>query len=168
MTLPYEADIDEKDRKFGKFDDPNFTKLVIVPASVFCLHAVIMYQINFVFAKKRIAERNYETMYAYFSAQKGCAKIIFFFGEKHGPKVFVATQVVTFLSTMTLGWLNLYSFYCNTFFVCFWLTWSIWNASCFYMDYFAKKYEASMQKLEQLEQELVEGKGSSRSAQDKK
>ena len=40
--------------------------------------------------------------------------------------------------------------------ICIWLTWSIWNASCFYMDYFAKKYEASMQRLEALEQELTE------------
>lgn len=57
---------------------------------------------------------------------------------------------------MVLGWLCFYSFYMNTLMVCLWLTWSVWNASCFYMDYFAKKYEASMQRLEQLEQELTE------------
>lgn len=158
-TMPHEAELPEKDRTFLQLSQPdsfNFMLMVALPVGIYLLHAVIMYNINFVFAKKRIAERNYETMFNYFASQKSTAKLIYAFGEKNAALAFVGCQVSCFAGSLWLGWLNFFSFYCNTFFVCLWLTWSIWNASCFYMDYFAKKYEASMQRLEQLEQELTE------------
>ena len=44
-----------------------------------------------------------------------------------------------------------HNYYFHTFCINFWLCWSIWNAAGFYMDHFAKKYEASLVKLEAAE-----------------
>lgn len=41
-----------------------------------------------------------------------------------------------------------------------WITLSIWNGANFYMEYFARKYETSLKKLELIEQELTEGMNS--------
>ena len=42
----------------------------------------------------------------------------------------------------------------NTFCIILWITWSIWNGSSFYMDYFGKKYELSLQKLDMVQKQI--------------
>jgi len=58
--------------------------------------------------------------------------------------VFVSVQIFMFSVSHILAVSAYHSFRWNTLLIFVWLVWSIWNASCFYMDYFAKKYESSM------------------------
>ena len=65
-----------------------------------------------------------------------------------------------------LGYLN---FYVHTFFLLMWITMSIWNGANFYMEYFSKKYEVNLKRLEEIELQLVEETNESESgANDKK
>lgn len=92
-TLPYEAELPEKERTFLQLtEDDSFSftlELFLFPMGIYLIHAVVMYNINFVFAKKRIAERNYDTMFKYFSSKGSTAKLIYAFGEKNAAISFV-------------------------------------------------------------------------------
>lgn len=71
FTIPYEAELPEKDRNFLTLSEPDSFKVLrmfVIPAGIYLIHAVVMYNINFVCAKKRIADRNYDTMFKYFAA----------------------------------------------------------------------------------------------------
>ena len=73
-------------------------------------------------------------------------------GNGMAPVIFVSIHFAFFLVCHFGSLLCFYSFEFHTFALLFWLIWSIWNGSCFYMDYFSKKYEASLQRLEEVEQ----------------
>ena len=51
-----------------------------------------------------------------------------------------------------------YSFEAHTFLMVFWLTISIWNGANFYMEYFARKYDESLRRLDQIELRLFKAK----------
>lgn len=72
------------------------------------------------------------------------------FGPKFAPVVFMSGHVsFFFLSSMVaiVGYLN---YYINTFLMFAWITLSIWNGANFYMEYFSKKYELNLKKLDEL------------------
>lgn len=155
-TLPAEAKLPADKRRFFDSLDTSFTwtEIVVIPLGLYGIHTMIMFLINFIWAKKRIAARNYETMFQYFERQKSWHKIFYRFGDKMAPVVFVSCQIFMFCVSHLLAISCFYSYSWNTALLILWLSWSVWNASCFYMDYFAKKYETSMLKLEALQGEL--------------
>jgi hypothetical protein len=100
--------------------------------------------INFFLAEKRIRERNYINMYNHYLSKPYYNKIITRAGKLSGPPIFIVGSGIFFFFTLNIGILCLKSYIFSTFCVWLWLTWSVWNSSCFYMDYFSKKYEASL------------------------
>ena len=79
-------------------------------------------------------------------------------GPEMAPFIFLSVHFAFFFVCHLFSMICLYNFYWHTFSILFWLTWSIWNGSCFYMDYFSKKYEISLQRLEEVEQEAPPAK----------
>ena len=89
-TIPYEATLPKSERRFFSDDDEfSWIAFFVIPMGLYCLHTIVMYCINFVFAKKRIAQRNYETMFIYFERQKSWHKIFYKFGDRWAEVVFV-------------------------------------------------------------------------------
>ena len=152
-TMEMEESLPEDQRLFSKLDTSfDFYKFFVYPIACWFVWVALYFIINFVVSAKRIRERNYDNMYGYYSRIAWSRTLMNKCGEKLAPVVFVSILFGMFILCHCGSILCFYSFYFHTFAILFWLTWSIWNASCFYMDYFSKRYEASLQKLEEIEQ----------------
>jgi len=152
-TIPYEQTLPPSERRFLDLDTTfDFKKFFVYPLCFYFLWVSVYFIINFVVAEKRIRERNYDNMFHYYMKQTWSRDLIMKFGASFAPFVFVSAHFLFFLFCHCCSILVMYNFYWATFCVVFWLVWSIWNASCFYMDYFSKKYEASLQRLEEVQQ----------------
>ncbi len=46
------------------------------------------------------------------------------------------------------------SFYANVALMVYWLYVAVWNGSCYYMDYFARKYEMQLEQLSSMERQV--------------
>jgi len=68
--------------------------------------------------------------------------------------MFLTLHFCFFFCCHLVSFLSFYSYTWATGGTLLYLTWSIWNASCFYMEYFAKKYQASLEKLDEVQKEL--------------
>lgn len=152
-TIPQEALLPADKRHFVSIDpDAPFDvyKLVVVPLGFYYLWVVAYYLINFYLAEKRIRTRNYQNMFHYYSKQ---AWFRDFMGKYTYPGVvFLAIHFFTW--TLCHCWALLcYKYYAvNTFAILLWLSTSIWNSAGYYFHYFSKKYELSLQRLDQVEQ----------------
>ncbi len=105
--------------------------------------------------------------------QPWAAKIITQFGKKFGPLVFMSFHIGFFIVSSVFALIGYCFFWVHTFLLLMWTTMSIWNGANFYMEYFSKKYEQSLRRLEEIEEELetVNGakpQGNSSPSKDKK
>ena len=128
----------------------------VYPLSFYFTWLVIYFGINFVFAAKRIKARNYDNLFLLYSRQKGASSMLNLLGEKFAPVMFIVVHFSFFFITFVFSFIAYFSETANTFLILLWLTWSVWNGSCFYMDYFSKKYELSLERLEEVEKEINE------------
>ena len=90
-------------------------------------------------------------MYVYYSRVPTYKRMFTVLGEKFAPIVFMSMHVGMFLFSSVFAIASYYSFYVNTFFMLTWILLSIWNGANFYMEYFAKKYEVNLKRLDQIE-----------------
>lgn len=112
----------------------------------------IYFLINFVISKDRIQKRNYDNMYAYYMRIAWSRKLLTNadkYNKYGGALLFIFFHFIFFCAGHICANICFYSYYYHTFCILLWLTWSIWNASCFYMNYFAQKYQSSLLLLEQ-------------------
>jgi hypothetical protein len=77
------------------------------------------------------------------------------FGIRYAPLVFMSLHVTFFIVSSVFAIIGYASFYVHTFFLCMWITLSIWNGANFYMEYFSRKYEASLKALDKIEVSLT-------------
>ena len=143
--MPYEATLKPEERRFGDLNvEFSYTKFYLYPLAAYFVWFLYYYLINFKFAKQRIADRKYDNMFKLYWNQKWSQKMLLALGKSKVVLMFFIIHFSFFFSCHFVSILCFYSFYFHTFCIVFWLAWSIWNASCFYMDYFSKKYEASL------------------------
>lgn len=155
-TMPYEATLPEDQRRFLSIDTAfDVKKFFVFPLFLYFIWATCYVLINFVIARKRIKERNYDNMFSYYLSMPTTKKIIYCCGRNYVLVVFMGVHFSFFLFCHCCAMLVFYSYWFHTLCLNFWLCWSIWNAACFYMDYFAKKYDASLAKLEAVEEKLL-------------
>jgi hypothetical protein len=88
--------------------------------------------------------------------QPGPAKILQSFGLKYAPLVFMTLHICFFIFSSIFAIIAYSSFYVHTFLVLMWIMMSIWNGANFYMEYFARKYETNLKRLEEIEVRLTE------------
>uniref|UniRef100_A0A7S3CMA4 Glycerophosphocholine acyltransferase 1 n=1 Tax=Strombidium rassoulzadegani TaxID=1082188 RepID=A0A7S3CMA4_9SPIT len=158
-TMPQEVGVAEELRRVTELDTTfSFKKFYLVPVSIYMVWVSIYFIINFVVAAKRIRKRNYDNMFLLYEKKEWAQKIMYKFGAGMAPFIFISAHMVFFILCHCFSILCFYSFEFHTFCIVFWLTWSVWNGSCFYMDYFSKKYEQSLQRMELVEQQLNEDK----------
>lgn len=152
-TMPYEATLPESERRFLQFDSSfEFKKIFAFPLAYYFAWAFFYYMVNFVISARKIKERNYDNMWTYYHAKEWSRKLIYLFGKPWGQLTFLFFHMLWFVLAHFFAIPVLYFQSLHTFLLILWLTWSIWNGSCFYMDYFSKKYELSLQRLEQVQQ----------------
>ena len=153
-TIPYEESLPEDKRRFGNLDTSfTWNSMLLLPLLFYFSWVSIYFSINFVVAKERIRKRKYETLYGMYLAQTWSKKILDNFDAKWGiyggPIIFMVFHFCFFLTGHFFAVICFYSYYFHTFWILLYLIWSIWNASGFYMNYFAKKYQQSLNLLEE-------------------
>lgn len=82
------------------------------------------------------------------------AKILSRFGMRWAPVFFMSLHVGFFIVSSLFAVLAYHSFLLHTLLLLMWVTVSIWNGANFYMEYFSRKYESSLRRLEQIEASL--------------
>ena len=162
-TMPYELTLKEEDRYFltlNSKDGGSFLNdvmgLFVVPFVGYLVWMVFYTLKIFVISSKRIKDRNYETMYVYYMNQPKIANIFKVFGLDYAPLVFMCLHVFFFILTALLAIMAYTSFYIHTFLLLTWITISIWNGANFYMEYFSRKYEVNLKRLEEIEMQLTD------------
>lgn len=113
--------------------------------SIYFTWAVIYYVIIFIVRRKKIKERNYDTLFKYLaSTDKGARKLWYSRGKKYAGVMFMLTHIGIQLGLTCLAFLCYFSIYLNILVVCTTLTFNTWRRAGFYMDYFCKKYEINL------------------------
>jgi hypothetical protein len=122
--------------------------MFLIPLGLYLLWASLYSLKIFVCSAKKIKERNYETMYVYYIQQPWAERILYTFGRRFAPLVFMSLHVTFFVISSIFAILGYTSFYIHTAFLLMWITLSIWNGANFYMEYFSRKYESSLKALD--------------------
>ncbi|CAI2367403.1 unnamed protein product [Moneuplotes crassus] len=132
----------------------------------YIIWAVVYFLILFVVKRRRIKERNYDTLFIYLSNNdKGARKLWYSKGKKFAPFFYMLTHMVIFLSLTCLSFLCFFSMYLNIFMIALTLFSSAWRGATFYMDYFCKQYEINLANIEELYKEIKKN-GSDKSSAD--
>lgn len=114
----------------------------------------VYWPINFVIAHDRIKTKNYNTLYFWFANQPRWYKWIeaqeWWLGVWSGPVQFFFGHFV-FMFTSHLVAMIGFEFYWFNLAVCtFYIGVSQWNGANFYMEFFSKRYETKLAKIEAL------------------
>jgi len=155
ISIPAQPSLPPEQRRFGpiseNLDWQQFLQLNIVYPVIFYLVWCSLYGIlNFVIAAERIKKRNYDSTYVHFNKKPGIHKLLQKFGLKFVPIIFLFAHFSFFFVCHLFAIVQFHFFYLNTFIVCMWMTLSFWNGACFYMEYFSKRYEMQLAKLQQM------------------
>ena len=84
-------------------------------------------------------------------SQPSCKKILEMFGQNWAPLFFMCFHIFFFVVSSIFAMICYNNFYLHCLLVCTWISISIWNGACFYMDYFARKYEANLKRLDEIQ-----------------
>ena len=138
--------------------------------SFYILWACIYSLINFVLASETIKKKRYMSLFIQMTTTPSA---ILRFLAKYKiiptPLVFMFFHFLLWFTTAILALVCYTSFYLNTILMCYYLYCCLWNGSCYYMDYFARKYEMQLAQLEKMEKGVnqVENTTESKSEKDK-
>lgn len=146
ITMEQEKGLPESERRFVQHPVDEtyreaFFKNFVVPYCFYFAWAICYFMVNFVISAKKIRDKEYLTLYTYFSGMKWAGKVLRSFGKKWAPFLFMGYHL-TFLSVCHL--LAVLSFYSETAHTCLTLIWlnvCIWNGSCYYVRFF--KYSSN-------------------------
>ena len=110
--------------------------------------------VNFYLAESTIKRKKYNTLYIYFSENPFWYKILVknkrYFGENSGPISFLIGHFVFFFVSHVLAMVEFEYYYFNVLMMSIYIGFSLWNGANYYMEYFAKKYEAKLVQLDAL------------------
>ena len=87
-------------------------------------------------------------MYVYYYRQPGARRILHTFGVKFAPVVFMTCHILFFVVSSFFAIIAYHYFFVHTLMMIMWILVSIWNGANFYMEYFARKYETNLKRLE--------------------
>ena len=113
--------------------------------------AIIYYFINFHFKTKKIEERDYKTLFRYFSQSVPWSKkIIDDAGPNKSPYLFMGYHCVFFTVSHLFALMSFYSNLMHTFLVFLWLGIGVWNGGCFYVKFFEYTKQLSYQQKQSI------------------
>lgn len=112
--------------------------------------------VNFVLAADTIKKKNYDSTYVHFGKKAFVKKLLDKFPRFMHGVVFCFGHFLFWFTFHIVAIVQYHFFWLNTAAIIGWGVISVWNGACYYMDWFAKKYEAQLQKLKALEDELKE------------
>ena len=124
---------------------------------VYLVWAFAYYILVYVILKNRISERNYITLAnTHIKKNSEVGKYLMKLGPKYSGLMYVGTHFVCVFVIFTVTLISYFNAYFNVALFFIFSSISFWNGSTFYMDYFSKKYELNLQKLEELHEKMSE------------
>lgn len=122
----------------------------------YLLWACVFYLITFIIAKKRMEERGYNNLYKLYMAKgKGFEyNFINKFGSKYTVLMYFLMHFTSFLVTSTFALPGFFFFSYNSLMLLLLCGSSFWNGASYYMDYFSKRYEVNLSKLDEIEKQI--------------
>jgi hypothetical protein len=151
-SMKYEAGLPEEQRKFAQIrtditSEEYWDMMVWTPYKLYFIWMSVYALINFVICKRKIKTQNYLTLYTMMKEWKSFGVLIKMFGKRFSPLIFIVTHFL-FFSIMHLFAIVCFHYeYVNKVYVIIVLLVAFKNGADFYMDYFARKYEQSIQAL---------------------
>jgi hypothetical protein len=128
--------------------------MLLIPFGAYMSWAMIYYLINFHICASTIKKKNYLNLIAHLSKGEGFKK---FMSKRMCPGiVFIFMHFVFWAICHCWALLCFYFFGFHTFSIILWLMIAIWNSAGYYFHFFSRKYESSLKRLENVEQELQE------------
>jgi len=162
-TIPFEQTLPESERYFvslsndNGFDSVFFKKIFFIPLIGYLGWVALYYMKVFVISSKRIQEKNYETMFVYYIRKPAIHKLLSTFGMRLAPIVFMCFHIFFFIASSIFAMIAYHNVYIHTLLMLMWILLSIWNGANFYMEYFSRKYETNLKRLETIEIQLTTG-----------
>jgi len=151
-----EQSLKPEDRRFVDLNTEfSFMNFFGFPLILYFSWFTVYFMINFIWAKERIARKKYDNMFKLYWNQKWSKTMLSALGKDKVYLMFFFIHFSFFFSCHLVSIVCFYHEYFHTFCICLWLVWSIWNAACFYFNYFAKKYETSLAKLEEVNEPVT-------------
>lgn len=149
-TLPNEKaneyyldmDLDYSPPLLQVIKDSTFTYLIwAVP------YSALLFSIKY----EKIKQRKYDCLFMYCAGLPVFQPILDFGGRDRLPLIFMTGHFIYYISSVLIAYVCFHFFYLHSIWMLATLYISFWNGASFYMDYFAKKYQYSLEKLQQLE-----------------
>jgi hypothetical protein len=122
----------------------------------YVIWASAFYLVTFVIAKKRMEKRGYHNLYKMFMTKgKGFEyNFINKYGEKYTVPMYFVMHFLSFLVTSTIALPGFFFFSYSCVMMVYLCGSSFWNGATYYMDYFSKKYEVNLMKLDEIEKHI--------------
>lgn len=131
----------------------------LASTSLYLVWAVIYYIILFVTNAKSIEKHQDITLFSYCIAVSPMWKKLWFkFGPEYAPPFFIITHYVKFTLTTTVSLIWYFSIHANILAIILIFGVSVWNGASFYMDYFPKKYETNLAKIDEIYKSKIQEK----------
>jgi len=122
---------------------------MVVPVGAYFFWLVNYAIVNFVIAKGNIKSNDYGTLYKLFGDYEWVGNLAKSLKTQYSPPIFMCFHFLLFFVCHLGGMIAYHSFWFNTFIVLLYSYISLWNGACFYMDYFAKKYDKLLKEYEE-------------------
>ncbi|CAI2370863.1 unnamed protein product [Moneuplotes crassus] len=140
---------DAKKDEFGWEFIKDYYKSAI---TVYLVWAVLYYLLVYVILKNRITERNYTTLANYhINKNSSVGKFIMKLGPNYQGLMYVGSHFLSVMVIFTVTLASYFNMWVNIVIMFLASSVSIWNGATFYMEYFSKKYEINLKKLEETE-----------------
>lgn len=158
-TVPEQEHLPLEEQKFAPLSQNEtwgdaFENLVFNPIKIYLCWLVAYGFINFV-CTSRISSYELDSSYKTFTTIPALRKSVEFMSFIPMEIVFLLCHFFYYL-VLHIWALLMYNFYYLNMAACaFWCIWSFFQGANYYMDYFAKKYESQLNKLSQLQEEVV-------------
>lgn len=161
FTIPDQANLPAEQQRFVELV-PNeswgmwFWQMIVMPCFCYFIWSVTYSFINFKLAKERIQKKNRPTLFKYIVTLPFVAAYLKKNDITVTPLYFMIFHFVFFFVNSAVAMLMYHFFWVNFAFVLFYTMDSFWNGACFYMEYFAKKYEKQLEELEKMHKDTEE------------
>ena len=124
--------------------------MVLVPYAYYMCWSVAYSWINFKWRAKTITKHKYYTSYTHFEAMPSLQNFLARHHLKMSPLIFMTAHFLMFTLTHCIALLSFHNVWVHGFVMLVYFLISVWNGANYYMEYFSKKYEKTLQELQEL------------------
>lgn len=124
--------------------------MVVVPTCTYLLWLSIYSFINFVAKAKKIKRKNIQTLYRQFEAMPAIQSYLKKRGLEMNPLIFMLGHLALFAITHCIALVSYHFKWFNIVMMVTYFLVSAWNGANYYMEYFSKRYEKTLEELQDL------------------